>query len=56
MISWRGKEAAEFYWQNKAITAIYAFGKEVWTLFLSCFGRGYWIDELPWTNNDIWEN
>ena len=28
--------------------------KEVWTLFLSCFGRGYWIDSLPWVDTDVW--
>lgn len=22
----------------------------------SCFGRGYWVNNLPWLNNDAWKN
>lgn len=22
----------------------------------SCFGRGYWVNTLPWLNNDGWKN
>lgn len=22
----------------------------------SCFGSGYWINDLPWLNDDAWKN
>ena len=22
----------------------------------SCFGRGYWVNQLPWLNKDAWKN
>lgn len=56
MIVWQGENPSAIYWQGKKIIAVYAGSYLVWLLFLSCFGRGYWINELPWSNEDGWKN
>ena len=28
----------------------------VWELIRSCFGRGFWVNEQPWNNEDGWKN
>jgi len=56
MIVWNGDWPSAIHWQGKDIIAVHADSKEVWALFLSCFGRGYWVDELPWVDTDAWEN
>ena len=28
----------------------------VWQSVRSCFGKGFWIDEKPWINDDAWKN
>lgn len=56
MIVWNGKEPSEIHWQGKDIIAVYADSKEIWYALLSCFGRGYWIDEYPWVDEDAWAN
>lgn len=53
MIVWDGKEPSAIHWGG-SIIAVHAASKEVWMMFLSCFGRGYWIDELPWVDDDVW--
>ena len=54
MIVWNSKEPGAIHWNGKDMISVHADSKEVWTLFLSCFGRGYWIDELPWVDTDVW--
>lgn len=56
MISWNGKTPNAIHWLGKVIIAVYYGTREAWVLFLSCFGRGYWINELPWNNTDGWKN
>ena len=28
----------------------------VWAAVRSCFGRGYWIQDKPWLDNDTWKD
>lgn len=59
MIVWHGKSASQFHWQGKNIIFIYAFLELVWgqvVEIFSCFGKGYWIDEYPWIDEDVWSN
>ena len=53
MIVWHNTEPFRIYWNGDMIE-VNAETYEVWTAFLSCFGRGYWIDELPWVDTDVW--
>lgn len=39
-----------------SVTEIYRGAQLVWTAIRSCFGRGYWIQEKPWLNNDTWKD
>lgn len=54
MIGWFNKQPNEIKWKGKSVIAIYMANKEVWTSFLSCFGKGYWIDQLTWSDDDVW--
>ncbi len=56
MLYYEGKEPNEIHYHGKDIISVYMAMKEVWTLFLSCFGRGYWINDLPWVDTDVWKN
>lgn len=42
------------------LKAIYRVLKGVpvllWELIHSCFGSGYWRNDLPWSNTDGWKN
>ena len=48
-------QAAE-YFAGRAITAVYKGLILVWTAIRSCFGKGYWINDKPWINEDAWKN
>lgn len=54
MIVWNGKEPSEIHWQGKDITMVVAYSELVWQATHSCYGSGIWIDELVWTNDDVW--
>ena len=54
MIYYNGKEPSEIHYLGKDIVNIYMALKEVWSSLLSCFGKGYWINELPWVDTDVW--
>lgn len=28
----------------------------IWEAVKSCFGKGYWINEKPWRNDNGWKN
>ena len=42
--------------ENKNIAAVYQGARLIWQYIRSCFGRGYWINEKPWSNTDSWKN
>lgn len=41
---------------QKAIATIYQGSKLVWEAIRSCFGKGFWVNEQPWSNDDAWKN
>ena len=30
--------------------------RNVWQAIRSCFGKGFWTNNMPWKNNDGWKN
>lgn len=30
--------------------------RSVWQYVRSCFGRGFWVNDKPWSNKDYWKN
>lgn len=56
MLYIKGKEITQVFKGSKIITAIYKGSKLVWEAINSCFGKGYWINNKPWNNNDGWKN
>jgi hypothetical protein len=51
-----GKETTGVYKGRRVITAIYHGARLVWELISSCFGKGYWINNAPYVNEDMWKN
>jgi hypothetical protein len=47
---------AQEYFNGRAMVAVYKGAQLVWTAIRSCFGKGYWINEKPWVNDDAWKN
>ena len=41
---------------GKSIKAIYKGSLLLWEAIESCFGKGFWIGEKPWSNEDAWKN
>lgn len=56
MIYKDGKETTGIYRGGKIVTAVYRGVRLVWELIKSCFGKGYWIDNAPFVNEDGWKN
>lgn len=56
MIYKDGKEISGIFVSSKVITAVYKGGVLVWEAIKSCFGKGFWIGEKPWSNEDAWKN
>lgn len=50
------KEITTIYRGNKHIAAIYYGANLVWQYVRSCFGKGFWINEKAWSNEDYWKN
>lgn len=30
--------------------------RSVWQYIRSCFGKGFWVNGMPWRNTDGWKN
>lgn len=56
MILKNGKEIIEINKGVNAFIEIYMGKRLMWELVRSCFGKGYWNNNLPWINDDIWRN
>lgn len=50
------KEISAIYYGRKVISAVYKGGKLVWEAIRSCFGKGWWINNFPWRNEEGWKN
>lgn len=55
-IFFKGKEITGVYHGSKAISAIYKGATLVWEAVRSCFGKGFWMNNMPWNNGDKWAN
>ena len=42
--------------EEKTIASVYQGSKLIWQYIRSCFGRGYWLNDKPWSNTDGWKN
>lgn len=56
MIFKQGKEITNIFKGKVAIAAIYRGAQLVWEAINSCFGKGFWVNIKPWSNNDAWKN
>lgn len=56
MIYKNGKAVEEIYRGNKAIQTVYRGAYIVWEAVKSCFGKGWWINDKVWDNQDTWVN
>jgi hypothetical protein len=61
MIKNRNKEVKEIIIKGYRLSKIYNKRYLVWSIdsggdISSCFGGGYWVNALPWINNDAWKN
>lgn len=55
-----GHEITSIFRKGRETTEVWLFVKGawrvVWELIRSCFGRGFWVNEQPWNNEDAWKN
>lgn len=61
MAIWRqGHEITSIHRQGKDIQEVWKFidgaWRNVWQAIRSCFGRGFWLNDKPWSNKDVWKN
>lgn len=56
MITRGNKEIAVIYRGKKVIAEIRRGAILVWQAVRSCFGKGYWVDDKPYDNEDGWKN
>lgn len=56
MITRGNKEIAVIYHGKKVIAEIRRGAILVWQAVRSCFGKGYWVDDKPYDNEDGWKN
>lgn len=57
MIRTNNKDIIDIHVGRKAILAEYLGAKLVWekiSQIFSCFSNGYWVDEYPWVDDEIW--
>lgn len=41
---------------GETISAIYKGDILIWENIRSCYGKGFWDNEKPWSNEDGWQN
>ena len=61
MIIKGGHKITEIMTKRYPLKMVYHKGYLVWSKEStpegkSCFGNGYWVNTLPWLNNDGWKN
>ena len=52
----REKSVSAIIKNNRYVGAVYRGTQLLWQYIRSCFGRGYWINEKPWSNENGWAN
>lgn len=61
MAIWQdGKETTGIHRKGKDVQEVWKFiggaWRNVWQAIRSCFGRGFWNNQKPWSNTDGWKN
>lgn len=58
MIYKNGKDITGIHIDKKEITSVYSGKNLVWELnnVISCYAKGYWIDDNPWTDDTTWSD
>lgn len=56
MIIRNGKEITSYYHGQSMIIEMYRGKTLIYEVIRSCFGNGYWINESPFVNTDVWKN
>lgn len=55
-----GKELVGKHLNGNTCVYIYKIVKNkvvlIWEAVRSCFGRGFWVNNKPWSNKDYWKN
>lgn len=52
----KDKEITSIKAKNKNITFIYKGSQLIWEEIRSCYGKSYYINNYPWSNEDGWKN
>lgn len=50
------KEIVELYKGRLPIIELYLGKFLIWQGLRSCFGSGYWVNNRPWLNDEVWKN
>ena len=56
MIIKNGKEIIDYYHGKSQIMEIYRGKYLIYETIRSCFGKGYFINDSPFQNTDVWRN
>lgn len=41
---------------SQLLSYVYKGAILIWRFIKSCFGNGYWVNEMQWSNEDVWKN
>jgi len=52
----KGKEVVAIYYGKIAVEAVYKGARLIWVAARSCFGKGYWIADKPWSSEETWKS
>lgn len=55
-IYFKNKEITSLNIGNNVIAYVYYGAKLVWEMILSCFDKGFWLNDQPWNNGGAWKN
>ena len=50
------KEYIALYYGTRIIKLVSNGAKIIWQAIRSSFGAGYWHNDYPWDNNDMWKS
>lgn len=50
------KEVQGIQHLSSIVTAVYHMGNLVWIALTSCFSRGFWQADAPWSDTEGWQD
>lgn len=56
MITNNGKEFIGITALGHVVVYVRKGTRLLWEAIRSCFGKGYWINDKPWSDTDGWKN